>query len=108
VDSHIIRIVVLPDTATACCERIRSLLGHAPDAVVECDVARLSGPAAEVIGVLARLRLAALRCGGRLTLRHADPALLTLLDVLGFADLLPAAEHESRAATTFRADESLM
>ena len=107
-DSHIIRIVLLPDTGTACCERIRSLLRHAPGAVVECDVARLSGPAAEVIGILARLRLAALSCGGRLTLRHADPALLTLLDVLGFADLLPAADHGPASATTFHADEGLM
>jgi hypothetical protein len=108
VDSHIIRIVVLPDTGPECCERIRALLRHAPGAVVECDVARLSGAATEVIGTLARLRLATLRSGGRLTLRHADPALLALLDVLGFADLLPPADCGAAKATTFSADEGLM
>jgi hypothetical protein len=75
--------------ATAWCERVRSLLRAEPGAVVRCDVRQLSGSAAEVVDALARLRLVALGCGGQIRLRRADPALLTVLEALGFADLLP-------------------
>jgi hypothetical protein len=76
----------------ACCERIRSALRRTPGVVVDCDVERLSGPAVAVIEALARLRLAALGCGGELRLVRADPHLLDLLELLGFADVLPASE----------------
>lgn len=76
-------------TATAWCERVRSLLQIEPGAVVSCDVRQLSGSAAEVVDALARLRLVALGCGGQIRLCQADPALVALLDLLGFADLLP-------------------
>jgi hypothetical protein len=78
--------------ATVWCERVRSLLLAEPGAVVSCDVGQLSGSAADVVDALARLRLVALGCGGQLRLRRADPALLTLLDLLGFADLLREAD----------------
>ncbi|MEJ3749025.1 STAS domain-containing protein [Actinomycetes bacterium KLBMP 9797] len=75
--------------AATWCDRVRTLLRESPGAVVDCDVERLSGSAAEVIDALARLRLVARRAGGQLRLQRADPALRTLLDLLGFADLLP-------------------
>lgn len=75
-------------TTEAWCDRVRTLLRRAPGTVVDCDVERLRGSAAEVVEALARLRLVALGCGGRLRLVRADPALLTLLELLGFADLL--------------------
>jgi hypothetical protein len=74
---------------TAWCDEVRSLLRGAPGAMVSCDVRELSGSAAEVVDALARLRLVALGCGGQIRLRRADPALRVLLDLLGFADLLP-------------------
>jgi hypothetical protein len=75
--------------ATAWCEHLRSLLLADPGAVVSCDVRWLTGSAAEVVDALARLRLIALGCGRQIWLRRADPALLALLDLLGFADVLP-------------------
>lgn len=57
------------------------------------DVSGLSGSAADVIEVLARLQLAARRCGGTIYLRDADPALLALIELLGFAELLSADER---------------
>jgi hypothetical protein len=79
---------------TVWCDRVRALLLAEPGAVVICDVRRLSGSAADVIEALARLRLVALRCGGQIRLRQADPALLTLLDLLGFADLFPPSPRD--------------
>jgi hypothetical protein len=76
-------------TTMVWCDRVRTLLRAAPGAVVSCDIGRLSGSAAEVVEALARLRLVALAGGGQIRLRRADPALLALLDLLGFADLLP-------------------
>lgn len=94
-----VRIVLLPTDAdlaavAACCERIRSLLNESPGAVVECDVSRLSGSAAQVIGALARIRLVTLDCGSELTLCRADPALRTALDLFGLADVLPVSAGE--------------
>jgi hypothetical protein len=79
-------------TVPAWCDRVRSLLRHAPGAVVECDVEGLSGSATDVVDALSRLRLVALRCGGELRLLRADPALLAVLDLFGFTDLLPASD----------------
>lgn len=80
-----------PATA-AWCKHIRTLLRQAPGAIVECDIERLSGSAADIVETLARLRLVALGCGGEFQLLRADPALLAVLDLLGFADLLPVAD----------------
>ena len=76
------------------CERVRSLLLESPGAVVRCDVGGLSGPAAAVLDALARLRLTASGCGGRMVLRGADPALLALLELVGLADLLQPEDVE--------------
>lgn len=90
-----VRVVLLADAGTEpaavadCCERIRSLLAASPGAVVECDVGRLSGSAEEVLRVLTRVRLVTRSCGGRLTLHHAGPALLTVIDLFGLSDLFP-------------------
>jgi hypothetical protein len=73
----------------AWCERVRSMLLATPGAVVICDVRQVSGSAADVVEALARLRLVVHGCGGQIRLRQADPALLALLALLGFADLLP-------------------
>jgi hypothetical protein len=82
---------------TAWCERLRTLLCHAPGSVVDCDVALLTGSAVEVLDALARLRLTAMRGGGRLRLRGADPGLVAALELLGFANLLPTADPPARA-----------
>jgi hypothetical protein len=79
---------------TAWCEHLRSLLCHAPGAVVDCDVAQLTGSAVDVLDALARLRLIAMRGGGRLRLRGADPALVATLELLGFANLLPTVDRD--------------
>jgi hypothetical protein len=83
-----------PAAVPAWCEQVRSLLRQAPGAVVECDAERLSGTATDVVEALARLRLVALRCGGDLRLRRASPDLLAVLELLGFTDLLPAADND--------------
>jgi hypothetical protein len=76
------------------CDHIRALLHQTPGAIVECDVGQLSGSAAAVVDTLARLRLVACGSGGRFEVLRADPALLDLLYLLGFADLLPVVARE--------------
>ena len=69
-------------------ERVRHLLVGQSDAIVICDVARLSGSAAEVIDGLARLQLTAISCGGAIRLRGADADLVALLELFGLWDVL--------------------
>lgn len=79
-------VVITPTRAA--CDSLRTLLADRPGTVVLCDVSQLSGQAAEVLDVLCRLRRTAADCGSRLVLRHADPALLTLLELFGLTELL--------------------
>jgi hypothetical protein len=92
-DPEVVLSTQANEAATAAwCERVRALI--AEGRTVSCDVQQLTGSAAEVINALARLQLTALGCGGRIRLRHADPALLALLDLAGLANLFDVGEPE--------------
>src|SRR5262245_34729378 len=56
--------------------------------VASWPLAGSSHPDLGVIDALARLALAARRMGGAISLRHAGPALLALIDFVGLADVL--------------------
>jgi hypothetical protein len=55
---------------------------------VEIDVSGLVPADLSVVEALARLQLAALRCGFRLQLHGADGGLVELLDLVGLGDVL--------------------
>ncbi len=52
------------------------------------DCGPLKAPTATTINRIARLQLAALRCGCELELRNADPSLLELIDFVGLGEVL--------------------
>lgn len=52
----------------------------------------------DAVEALARLQLAARRSGCELRLRHAEPALVALLDLVGLGDVLPPADPQPRVA----------
>jgi hypothetical protein len=56
---------------------------------VICECARIQDPKLATIDQLARLALAARRGGGRLHLRHANAAMMELIDLAGLAEVLP-------------------
>jgi hypothetical protein len=60
------------------------------------DCGPLGAPTAATIDQIARLKLAARRCGCELELSNARPSLLELLDFCGLAELL-AVEVERQA-----------
>jgi hypothetical protein len=62
--------------------------------VVPCDV-RCLGAEAVVVDALARLQLAAMRCGCRISLRNASPELVELIAFIGLAEVLPRGEDRS-------------
>ncbi|MEX1653947.1 STAS domain-containing protein [Streptomyces pseudovenezuelae] len=64
-------------------DEVRALLRTTRAGVVVCDVAGLGPPGLGTVDLLARLQLAARRAGGRIRLRHPDPALPALLDLVG-------------------------
>ncbi|WP_329293431.1 STAS domain-containing protein [Streptomyces pseudovenezuelae] len=64
-------------------DEVRELLRTTRAGVVVCDVAGLGPPGLGTVDLLARLQLAARRAGGRIRLRHPDPALPALLDLVG-------------------------
>jgi hypothetical protein len=97
-------VVVLDATAdrTAAlrwCNRIRQILLDGSATVVICDVARISGSAAEIVDSLTRLQLTAIRCGGAIRLRGAEPSLLALFELLGLADVVPTVEPTDEPPT---------
>lgn len=51
--------------------------------IVVCDVGGLGPPGLAAVNLLARLQLLARRTGGRIRLRDPDPALCSLLDLVG-------------------------
>jgi ABC-type transporter Mla MlaB component len=73
-------------------ERIRPLLECTDAEVVVCDVTALGDPDAVTIDALARLQLAARRCGRRVRVRHACAELKGLLDLMGLADVVPCVD----------------
>lgn len=73
------------------CERLDEVLEvlDAPGTIVPCDVQAVEGTAAEVLEVLARLQLSALRRGAGIQLRNPDDALVDLLELTGLTGLIP-------------------
>jgi hypothetical protein len=80
-----------PAAAERWCAHVRALLADGTCRVVLLDVQLLSGSATDVIDTLARLQLAARRCGGSLRLRRTRPSLSELLVHLGLDGTLPPA-----------------
>jgi hypothetical protein len=87
----------------ASCDRLRMLLARAGRATVICDVSAISDPDAVVIEALARLRLTALRGGGRVELRAPAGALDDLLTFVGMHDAI--AGRGSAAETSWQPEE---
>ncbi|MFE9920381.1 STAS domain-containing protein [Streptomyces sp. NPDC005774] len=75
---------VTPDGASGPGDALRALLdGGGAGGVVVCDVGGLGPPGLAAVNLLARLQLLARRTGGRIRLRDPDPALCSLLDLVG-------------------------
>ena len=55
--------------------------------VVPCDV-RCLGAEAAAVDALARLQVAAMRCGCRISLRNASPELVELIAFIGLDEVL--------------------
>jgi ABC-type transporter Mla MlaB component len=69
------------------CARVCELLAGAAGQDVTCDVADVAADAVTV-DALARLQLAANRCGCRVRLRSATPELRELVAFMGLADVI--------------------
>ena len=70
------------------CEEIAALLERTGAEIALCDVSSVE-PDALSVDVLARLQLAARRCGCQARLRGASNELLELLAFIGLCDVLP-------------------
>jgi ABC-type transporter Mla MlaB component len=70
------------------CECVCGLLERTGAGVALCDVSRLD-PSAVTVEGLARLQLAARRCGCEVRLRRPSNELQKLVDFMGLADVLP-------------------
>ncbi|MFG2428596.1 STAS domain-containing protein [Streptomyces sp. NPDC048590] len=82
----------------ALCAELEAMLASGPEApggvVVDCDLAGVVRPDLAVVEAVARLSLIARRAGGRtLRLRGTPPELVTLLDLLGLAEVISMAEQ---------------
>ncbi|GGW30996.1 hypothetical protein GCM10010503_03270 [Streptomyces lucensis JCM 4490] len=81
-------MLVLPgpvarDQVAALCDAVRTLLEGSGAGIVVCDAAGLGPPGLGAVDLLARLALTARRAGGRIRLRDPDPALPSLLGLVG-------------------------
>lgn len=83
----VLRGPVTPDGVSGPSDALRALLDVLDDGgaggVVVCDVGGLGPPGLAAVNLLARLQLLARRTGGRIRLRDPDPALRSLLDLVG-------------------------
>ncbi len=77
------------------CERVCRLLAGSSGPVI-CEVGTVD-PDAVTVDALARLQLAARRCGRRVLLRNASPDLLELVRFMGLTDVLPEQPMSSGA-----------
>ena len=64
--------------------------------LVICDVGALTRPDAGTVDALARLQLAARRCGCRIRLRNVGPELEDLLALAGLAEAVPVESRVQR------------
>jgi ABC-type transporter Mla MlaB component len=71
----------------ALCDRVCAILSSAAGATLVCGVESIR-PDAVTVDALARLQLAARRCGCRILLRGATPQLLELVAFMGLANVL--------------------
>jgi ABC-type transporter Mla MlaB component len=70
------------------CERVRASLAESGATLALCDVHGVE-PDAVTVDALARLQLAARRCGCQVGLRHASDDLLDLIAFMGLRDVVP-------------------
>ena len=70
------------------CDRVCALLQTSRPQIAYCDVSTVE-PDAVTVDALARLQLAAGRCGCQVRLRHASSELLDLVAFMGLRDVLP-------------------
>lgn len=76
--------------ATEVASIVAEHLRRRPARTVICEVGYLVAPGAAAVDAVCRIRLGVRRLGGRLRLRHASPALLDLIDLMGLCDVLSA------------------
>jgi ABC-type transporter Mla MlaB component len=76
------------DDLPGLCERVCALLRGSVADVAFCNV-RGVVPDAVTVDALARLQLAAGRCGCRVLLRDASEGLVELVEFMGLTDVLP-------------------
>ncbi len=86
--SFAIRGPIARDDLPGLCDRVCELFGRTRPQVAFCDVASVA-PDAVTVDALARLQLAASRCGCQVRLRRASAELLALVAFMGLADVLP-------------------
>jgi ABC-type transporter Mla MlaB component len=73
---------------TGLCDRVCALLRESGARIAFCDVTGVESDAVTV-DALARLQLAARRCGCRVRLCHASDELLQLVAFMGLSNVLP-------------------
>jgi ABC-type transporter Mla MlaB component len=81
-----------PAEVAALCERLRAELEERPGAQPACDVTSITHPDLTNVDALARLQLTARRVHRRLRVLGAGPELRELVDLVGLAGLVSAAE----------------
>lgn len=73
------------------CASLHVALAAAPEALtVVCDVSRVGTPTLAAVSTLARLRLTARRLGRGFRLHGAQPRLVSMIELMGLADVLDA------------------
>ncbi len=71
------------------CDRVCALLAKTEPDLAYCDVSGFEHPDAVTVDALARLQLAARRCGCQVRLQNASPGLRQLTALMGLTDVLP-------------------
>jgi ABC-type transporter Mla MlaB component len=71
------------------CARVCRLMAEAVPAIAFCDVSQIDAVDAVTVDALARLQLAAHRCGCEVRLRHASETLRQLVWLMGLETVLP-------------------
>ncbi|TQK52289.1 anti-anti-sigma regulatory factor [Streptomyces sp. SLBN-118] len=79
---------VSPADVPCLCQELAARLVHSDAAEVICDVGELTHPGLAAVNALARLELTARRRGCRIRLRDARPELRSLLDLVGFGEVV--------------------